>query len=224
MKGYKVTYNMKCESLTYEVGKTYKISSMKMCKYGFHFCQKAIDVLKYYPPKKDFVLLEIEAKGNVETKDDKSVTDEITILRIIPKKEYKDLLGIELDDKGNLIYEKDSLGREYHWKYDDKGNIVYYKNSNCDEHYWKYDDKGNKIYQKDSYGKECHYKYDDKGNLIYRKESNGNEHHYKYDDKGNKIYQKDLDGKEYHWKYEYDDKGNLIYYKDSNGYEYHWKI
>ena len=33
MKGYKAKYNMKCESLTYEVGKTYKISSMKMCNH-----------------------------------------------------------------------------------------------------------------------------------------------------------------------------------------------
>ena len=135
MKGYKATYNMKCESLTYEVGKTYKISSMKMCNHGFHFCQKAIDVLTYYPPKKDFILLEIEAKGNIETNANKSVTDEITILRIIPKAKYKDLLGIELDDKGNLIYQKDSYGNEYHWKY-------------------KYDDKGNKIYEKDSNGNE----------------------------------------------------------------------
>ena len=45
------------------------------------------------------------------------------------------------DDKGALIYMKDSDGGEYHWEY-------------------KYDNKGNIIYEKDNYGKEWFYEYE----------------------------------------------------------------
>ena len=60
MKGYKATKNMKCLTLTYEVGKTYEISNTKMCSHGFHFCEKMEDTMGYYDFDKDFILLEID--------------------------------------------------------------------------------------------------------------------------------------------------------------------
>ena len=35
--GYKATYNFKCETLTYEIGKIYEIDNINICNYGFHY-------------------------------------------------------------------------------------------------------------------------------------------------------------------------------------------
>ena len=154
MKAYKGSYNGKCESLTYEVGKTYTFNgTVNMCNQGFHFCPKAKDVLTYYPYNKDFVLFEVEAEP-LEIKGNKAVTDKIKILRRVPKKEYKELLGIELDANGNLIWCKDSDGYEESWKYDAKGNLIWHKDSIGYEESWKYDAKGNKVWYKNSNGYE----------------------------------------------------------------------
>ena len=76
------------------------------------------------------------------------------------------------------------------YKYDDKGNVIYKKDSNGDEYYYVYDNYGNIIYMKDNYGYESRwvYRYDDKGNIIYEKNKYGDEFYweYKYDDKGDK--------------------------------------
>jgi len=40
MIAYKATYNLKCETITYEVGKTYTFNGkLIMCDQGFHFCK-----------------------------------------------------------------------------------------------------------------------------------------------------------------------------------------
>jgi len=39
MKAYKATKNLKCQTITYEVGKTYTFKcELKMCEQGFHYC------------------------------------------------------------------------------------------------------------------------------------------------------------------------------------------
>ena len=74
MKAYKATRNMKCESITYEIGKTYTFNGkLIMCKQGFHFCKKAIDVLRWYSYNKDFMLLEIDVTGNIIDDIDKKL-------------------------------------------------------------------------------------------------------------------------------------------------------
>ena len=67
MKGYKATKNMKCLDLTYEVGKTYSIDQLKICSHGFHFCREMKHVVDYYRPTEDFILLEVEALGEIQT-------------------------------------------------------------------------------------------------------------------------------------------------------------
>jgi len=170
--GYKATYNMKCNSLTYEVGKEYSISSMEMCNHGFHFCDNLDDCLDYYDFKPETKFIKIEILGQVETSGNKSVTDRIKVLEVIEKPEFK---RYKFDSKGNIIYRKTPSGNEY--KYGSKGNIIYTKYPNGNEYHYKYDSNGNMIYMKDSSGRECHweYKYDSKGNMIYRKNSNGDE-------------------------------------------------
>ena len=41
MKAYKATYNGRCGTLTYEIGKTYTLEGeLQLCKQGFHYCMK----------------------------------------------------------------------------------------------------------------------------------------------------------------------------------------
>lgn len=101
MIGYKATYNMKCRDITYEVGKTYQCDGLKLGSKGFHFCANKENVLRHYLPYSDFVLLEIEAIGNIDSDSifftlpdlknifDSFATDKIKILRIIPFEEHR---------------------------------------------------------------------------------------------------------------------------------------
>ena len=133
MKAYKATYNLKCKTLTYEEGKTYTFKGkLQMCSTGFHFCQNPKDTLQYYSFTKDFILMEIEALGEVITKDNKSVTDILKVTKILSKDETKILLGIieDYDEKGNLIHSKNSSGNEWWNEYDEKGNLTHFKDSN----------------------------------------------------------------------------------------------
>jgi len=105
MIGYKASYSGKCGSLTYEIGKTYTFNGkLEMCQQGLHFCKNPKDVLNYYDiDNPEFQLFRIKVLGGVIDAGDKSVTDKIKILEIIPKSEYTDLLDREYDKNGNLI-------------------------------------------------------------------------------------------------------------------------
>ena len=131
MRGYKASYKGKCLTLNYEVGKTYSIDNIKMCKYGFHFCEKMKDVLEYYSYNNNFVLFEVEALGTVITEYDKSLTDKLKIIRIVPKEEYTFPLPLrEYDQNNNLIHFKNSNGFEEWKEYDQNNNCIHFKNSN----------------------------------------------------------------------------------------------
>ena len=93
IKGYKVfNPDWTCRGFQYEVGKTFKHDgNIEMCGAGFHFCQKASDCFDYYRFDSQNKVAEVEAIGLVETRDNKSVTDEIKIVREIP---WQELLTI----------------------------------------------------------------------------------------------------------------------------------
>ncbi len=132
MKGYKATKNMKCLTLTYEVGKTYSIDNTSMCNFGFHFCEKMSDVLDYYSFGEDFVLLEVEALGEVERKGNKSLTDKLKVIRVVHKDEYVGFPVKEYDTNGNLIH-YNSDGYEEWKEYDTNGNLIHHKDSSGGE-------------------------------------------------------------------------------------------
>lgn len=93
IKGYKVfNHDWTCRGFQYEVGKTFKHDgNIKMCGAGFHFCQKASDCFDYYRFDSRNKVAEVEAIGLVETSGNKSVTDEIKIVREI---QWQELLTI----------------------------------------------------------------------------------------------------------------------------------
>jgi len=79
IKGYKAfNRGLKCKDFQYEVGKEYKTDKIKLCETGFHFCENPLDVLDFYDLC-DSEFAEIEAWGEIETDDKKSVTDNIKI-------------------------------------------------------------------------------------------------------------------------------------------------
>ena len=100
MKGYKVfNPDFTCLGFQYEVGKTYKHDGpIEICRSGFHFCREVADCFNYYDFDPKNKVAEIEATGLVESNSDKSVTDEIKIVREIP---WEEMLAIANQGRGN---------------------------------------------------------------------------------------------------------------------------
>jgi YD repeat-containing protein len=226
MIGYKATNNFKCRNQEYKIGKTYTSDKLEICQHGFHFCEKMEDTLNYYNPSEDFVLLEIQILGEVINDGDKSVTNKMKILRIIPKEEYSEEMlkrfpTCEYDDLGNKISQTYPSGYKYTFEYDDRGNMISETYPNGRKTTWEYDDRGNKISETNPDGDTWIYEYDDRGNMISKTYPSGDKWTYEYDDRGNMISKTDPSG--YKITYEYDDRGNMISTKDSDGYKSTWE-
>ena len=102
IKGYKVfNPDWTCHGFQYEVGKTYKHEgNIEMCGAGFHFCRRLYTCFSYYAFDSRNKVAEVEAIGHVTTFNDKSVTDEITILRELTWYEVLDLVNTGKDCTG----------------------------------------------------------------------------------------------------------------------------
>ena len=73
-----------CRNFQYKVGETFRHEGeITVCEKGFHFCQKIADCFNYYSFNSDNKVAEIKATGKIKTYGDKSVTDEIKIVREI---------------------------------------------------------------------------------------------------------------------------------------------
>ena len=194
MKAYKASYNGVCRDFKYEVGQTYEITNIKICKRGFHACYKMVDTLNYYDYNEDFVLFEVELLGNIIEENNKVVTDKIKIVRVVPLEEYN---GFKVDTRGNLLYYKDSGGYELWKEYDERNNRIHYKSSNRFEEWKEYNLNNKCIYRKDSTGLESWYEYDEHNNLIHYKHSDGYEVWRKYDSRNNIIHTRNSYGDEW---------------------------
>ena len=156
MKAYKASYNGKCQSLKYEVGKTYTFNGeLVMCSAGFHFCNNLDDLLAYYPMRKDLKIFEIDVLGEVITQGNKSVTNKLKVIKTISLVNFKkQLKNYKFDKKNNLVHCKHSSGVEYWNDYDKKNNLVHYKNSSGTEEWNDFDKKNNLVHYKNSNGNE----------------------------------------------------------------------
>ena len=86
VKGCKVfKHDWSCRGFRYEVGKSYEMDAEPIiCDSGFHFCQKLENCFKHYIFDPQNKVAEVEAYGDVISKDGKSCTNKIKILREIP--------------------------------------------------------------------------------------------------------------------------------------------
>ncbi|KGE20041.1 DUF7666 domain-containing protein [Paenibacillus wynnii] len=100
MKGYKVfNKDWTCRGFQYEVGKTFTHEGhFGLCNAGLHFCQQLNDCFDYYPFNPENKVAEVEALGEVESGDDKSVTNKLAIIRELTWQEVLDMLNT---GKGN---------------------------------------------------------------------------------------------------------------------------
>ena len=81
MKGYKgFDKDLQCRGKQYEVGKTFKEQTAKLCKSGMHFCENPLEVFYYYGPSNGR-FCEIEADGVTKESDNdtKRACTELTV-------------------------------------------------------------------------------------------------------------------------------------------------
>ena len=99
VKGYKVfNPDWTCRGFKYSVGETFEEEvELSVCNRGFHFCERAIDCFNYYAFNPENKVAEVLALGDIVTKDDKSCTNKIKIVREIP---WTELLKIVNTGKG----------------------------------------------------------------------------------------------------------------------------
>lgn len=211
---------MKCNDLTYEVGKTYEIDNFQICSHGFHFCVVMKDVLDYYAWDENFVLLEVEALGKHDTQNDKTVTDKLKILRIVPKEEYDFTIPYtEYDANGNVTHRKSGDGENsFKWwkEYDANGNATYCRDSDGYESWNEYDANGNHIHHRDNNGYHWRVEFNSDNKPTYRNFDNKRESRFEYDANGNMVHYYDTNSNYAYWA-EYDANGNMIRRKDSRG-------
>jgi len=212
-KGYKATINMRCESLTYEVGKEYIINNKKMDSHGFYYCKKLEHTLDFYDYKKGkTVFIEIEdLDPEAITVRNKTVSSHIRVLRVVPKEELPDKYKFDqygnmtsngdwestYDEFENQLTYKDSHGFSWEKTYDKHRKVLTYKDSTGFSWEATYDEKGNQTFFKDSNGFSWEATYDEFGNQTFYKDSNGVERGATYDKNGNQVYFKDSDGVEW---------------------------
>jgi YD repeat-containing protein len=227
MIAYKATHDFKCFNQEYKVGKTYTSDRMEICKHGFHFCQKMDNVLNYYTPSSNFILLEIEILGKIETNGDKSVTDKLKVLRVIPFEGYTDSMKsrfpiYEYDERNNKISETYLNGNKVTFEYDERGNMISETYPSGGKYTYEYDERSNMISKTYSSGCKYTYEYDERNNRISETYPNGNKYTYEYDERSNMISKTYPDGRKY--TYEYDERNNRISETYPNGdkltYEY----
>ena len=104
MKGYKAFLSDMTtkhgDNTVYEVGKTYTVEGeVKICKNGYHFCKKCVDVYDYY--SKPCRICEVNVTGAVQTQGNKSVGRKLKILRELTADEISSLCNTGNCNTGN---------------------------------------------------------------------------------------------------------------------------
>ena len=102
MKGYKVfNPDWTCRDFQYEIGKIYETDKpLVICGTGFHFCERAADCFDHYRFDSDNKVAEVVARGEIVTKENKSCTNKIEIVREIPWIELLTIVNIGMDNTG----------------------------------------------------------------------------------------------------------------------------
>ena len=102
VKGYKVfNSDWTCNNFQYEVGKTYKHKGeIGLCCSGFHFCEKLINCFNYYNFDPDNKVAEVIARDTVIQGDDKSVTNNIKIVKEISWNDVLNLVNLGKNNTG----------------------------------------------------------------------------------------------------------------------------
>jgi hypothetical protein len=103
LKGYKgFDKDLKCRRFQYEVGQTYEMpESPSVCNWGFHFCEKIINVHGYYDLGNSRIC-EVEALGLMVRDGTKIATNEIKIVRELSGEEIRNIANTGRDNTGYI--------------------------------------------------------------------------------------------------------------------------
>ena len=101
--------NFSCRDFQYEVGKEYHINGdLKICKNGFHACEKPIDVFNYYPMENSRFAI-VKLWGDVLYGDDKMCASDIEIVEELSLKDIVERYALSkvdfLEHKNCTLFE-----------------------------------------------------------------------------------------------------------------------
>jgi len=251
MIGYMYLNYYQKKSIDFKIGRTYTyIGKVTVDFGGFDFFFDFNDLFSSYNLYgTGSQLYEVEIFddcGVIKYKDsfgiERNKTNKIKIINIYTDKyliEKIESFGCyidkyEYDDRGNMIYHKDSNGFETWYEYDERDNLIRERDSEGFEEWREYNSEnilissesscgiirkfnndGQLLYSRDVLGFEEWYEYDLNGNQIHLKYSTGYEEWLEYNSDGFLIFKKNTDG----LVESYDGNGKLIYCKNSHGFE-----
>ena len=86
--------NLKCRGFQYVEGETYTMDEyqISLCNRGFHFCYRIKDVFQFYRNDGNNQFAIIEPLGKVLKSSDKSVTNQIKIVKVLTPTELDKIL------------------------------------------------------------------------------------------------------------------------------------
>lgn len=117
---------------------------------------------------------------------------------------------------GQVVLQKDALGRETHFAYL-PGGVTSVTDREGRVSKYRHDSLGRLTEETDPLGRTLVFEYNTKGEVIKRIAKDGTFKAYEYDDAGNRVVEKDELGNVR--SMEYDDRGNLVGVIDENGFE-----
>jgi hypothetical protein len=144
MKGYKVfDADWKCRGFKYEIGKTYKHDGdIRLCEAGFHFCERLQDCFSYYAFDPKNKVAEVESIGKIINGGDKSVTNEMKVIKSLT---WEDVLKIANIGKLNTGHSNSGESNSGYWNSGDRNsgywNSGYWNSGDRNSGYWNSGDR-----------------------------------------------------------------------------------
>ncbi|GAA0382451.1 DUF7666 domain-containing protein [Paenibacillus motobuensis] len=164
VKGFKVfNPDWTCRGFQYEVGKTFTHEGhMELCDEGFHFCEKLANCFNYYDFNIDNKVAEVEALGEVESGDDKSVTNKIRIVRELSWHEVLEMVNLGRGNTGlgnSGYYNSGNRNSGYYNSGDSNSgnrNSGYYNSGDSNSGYYNSGDSNSGYYNSGDFNS-CNY-------------------------------------------------------------------
>lgn len=112
------------------------------------------------------------------------------------------------DDKGNVLYIRDSIGTEINYVRDSLGNILKHSNSSGEWYEFTRDSAGRELTYKDSNGNQHEYTRDSHGHVLTYKDSDGDWYNFTRDTEGRIL--EFINRNDHHIKFTRAENGNLL--------------
>ncbi len=96
--GFKIfNSDWSCQGYQYIMGKIHQFEGpIKMAESGLHFCPKALDCLHYYKPDPKNKYARVRGYDQIESEDDKCVTNQLEVIEEIPFEDFMKLCNGKL--------------------------------------------------------------------------------------------------------------------------------